>query len=217
MGSIKKNLITTTTTTTTKQNKTHAYFPIYSLSLIFKVTARAACLLTYLVLTLVLFTERYASVNSSCAQPPPPPPPGLLRGISPSFQSRGGAFANFALLGGRAFDIPGAIPSSWHARRFLSAYNYTEDITRKNADWFICQGQGLVKACSQFYVRIFYGLSSQNYTTRNRELLTWINVFWLVNQISVDIFWRTSFHIYKTIHNIKLYDALLILMSIILY
>ena len=208
MGSIKKNLITTTTTTT-KQNKTHAYFPIYSLSLIFKVTARTACLLTYLVLTLVLFTERYASVNSSCAQP--------LRGISPSFQSRGGAFANFALLGGRAFDIPGAIPSSWHARRFLSAYNYTEDITRKNADWFICQGQGLVKACSQFYVRIFYGLSSQNYTTRNRELLTWINVFWLVNQISVDIFWRTSFHIYKTIHNIKLYDALLILMSIILY
>ena len=73
MGSIKKNLITTTTTT--KQNKTHAYFPIYSLSLIFKVTARAACLLTYLVLTLVLFTERYASVNSSCAQPPPPPLP----------------------------------------------------------------------------------------------------------------------------------------------
>ena len=70
MGSIKKNLITTTTTTTTtKQNKTHAYFPIYSFSLIFKVTARAACLLTYLVLTLVLFTERYASVNSSCAQP----------------------------------------------------------------------------------------------------------------------------------------------------
>ena len=139
MGSIKKNLITTTTTTT-KQNKTHAYFPIYSLSLIFKVTARAACLLTYLVLTLVLFTERYASVNSSCAQPSPPLPQGLLRGISPSF--------------------------------ILSAYNYTEDITRKNADWFICQGQGLVKACSQFYVRIFYGLSSQNYTTRNRELLT---------------------------------------------
>ena len=97
---------------------------------------------------------------------------GLLRGISPSFQSRGGTFANFALLGGRAFDIPGAIPSSRHARRFLSAYNYTEDITRKNADWFICQGQGLVKACSQFYVRIFYGLSSQNYTTKNRELLT---------------------------------------------
>ena len=158
------------------KKKLDNYFPVYSLSLyIFKVTARAVCLLTYLVLTLVLFKERYA------------------------------------------FDIPGAIPSSRHARRFLSAYNYTEDITRKNADWFICQGQGLVKACSQFYVRIFYGLSSQNYTTRNREPLTWINVFWLVNQISVDIFWRTSFHIYKTIHNIKLYDALLILMSIILY
>ena len=132
MGSIKKNLITTTTTTT-KQNKTHAYFPIYSLSLIFKVTARAACLLTYLLSA--YFSTFYRTLCISQFQlrpaPPPPFPPGLLQGISPSFQSRGGAFANFALLGGRAFDIPGAIPSSWHARRFLSAYNYTEDITRK--------------------------------------------------------------------------------------
>ena len=54
------------------KKKLDNYFPIYSLSLIFKVTARAVCLLTYLVLTSVLFTERYASVNSSCAQPPPP-------------------------------------------------------------------------------------------------------------------------------------------------
>ena len=45
----------------------------------------------------------------------------------------------------------------------------------------------------------------------------WINVFWLLNQISVDIIWRTSFHIYTTIHNIWRYSALLILMSIILY
>ena len=149
--------------------------------------------------------------------PPPPLPPGLLQGISPSFQSRGGAFANFALLGAGHLTSPGLFPAlDTHA---VSCQHITTQriLLEKNADWFICQGQGLVKACSQFYVRIFYGLSSQNYTTRNRELLTWINVFWLVNQISVDIFWRTSFHIYKTIHNIKRYDALLILMSIILY
>ena len=96
MGSIKK--IITTTTTTKKQNKTRTYFPISSLSLI------CAYLLTNLKLTSVLFTIRHASVNSSCAQLPPP---GLLRGISTPFQSRGGAFANFALSGGRAFVNPG--------------------------------------------------------------------------------------------------------------
>ena len=56
-------------------------------------------------------------------------------------------------------------------------------------------------------------LSSQNYIAK-LELSMWINVFWLLNQISVDIIWGTSFHIYKTIHNIR-YSALLILMSII--
>ena len=47
------------------------------------------------------------------------------------------------------------------------------------------------------------------------ELSMWINVIWLLNQISVDIIWWTSFRIYKTIHNIyKRYSALLILMLI---
>ena len=60
-------------------------------------------------------------------------------------------------------------------------------------------------------------LSSQNYIQRNRELSTWINVFWLLNQISVDIIWKTPFHINETIHNIQLYSTLLILISIYFY
>ena len=172
MGSIKKNLITTTTTTT-KQNKTHAYFPIYSLSLIFKVTARAACLLTYLVLTLVLFTERYASVNSSCAQPPPPLSPlGYCRALAHLFSPGVGHLQISRCSGAGHLTSPGLFPAlDTHA---VSCQHITTQriLLEKNADWFICQGQGLVKACSQFYVRIFYGLSSQNYTTRNRELLT---------------------------------------------
>ena len=44
-------------------------------------------------------------------------------------------------------------------------------------------------------------LSSQNYIAKS-ELSMWINVFWFLNQISVDIIWWTSFHIYKTIPNI---------------
>ena len=171
MGSIKKNLITTTTTTT-KQNKTHAYFPIYSLSLIFKVTARAACLLTYLVLTLVLFTERYASVNSSCAQPPPRSPLGYCRALAHLFSPGVGHLQISRCSGAGHLTSPGLFPAlDTHA---ISCQHITTQriLLEKNADWFICQGQGLVKACSQFYVRIFYGLSSQNYTTRNRELLT---------------------------------------------
>ena len=172
MGSIKKNLITTTTTTTTKQNKTHAYFPIYSLSLIFKVTARAACLLTYLVLTLVLFTERYASVNSSCAQPPPPSPLGYCRALAHLFSPGVGHLQISRCSGAGHLTSPGLFPAlDTHA---VSCQHIATQriLLEKNADWFIRQGQGLVKACSQFYVRIFYGLSSQNYTTRNRELLT---------------------------------------------
>ena len=59
----------------------------------------------------------YASVSSSCAQTPPPPS-RLLRGIFPPFQSRGGAFANFVLPGGRAFANPGAIPELLSRTRF---------------------------------------------------------------------------------------------------
>ena len=54
---------------------------------------------------------------------------------------RGRAFENFALLGGRAFTNPRAIPELLHARGFLSEYNYTEGFTGKKADWLICQGQ----------------------------------------------------------------------------
>ena len=38
----------------------------------------------------------------------------------------GGASANFALPRGRAFASPGPTPNFWHARGFLSEYNYTE-------------------------------------------------------------------------------------------
>ena len=119
MESIKKNLITTTTK---KQNKTHTYFPIYSLSLIFKVSARAVCLLTYLVLTSVLFTERYASVNSSCAQPPLP---GYWGALAHLFSPGLGHLQISRCSGAGHLTTPGLFPSSWHARGFLSEHNYT--------------------------------------------------------------------------------------------
>ena len=74
-----------------------------------------------------------ASVNFSGAPSPPPPPhhPGLLRSICPPCQSRGGAFANFALLGARHLSTPGLAPNFWQARGFLSEYTSTEDFDVK--------------------------------------------------------------------------------------
>ena len=173
-------------------------------------------MLTYLLSA--YFSTLYRTLCISQFQlRPAPPPPGYCGALAHLFIPGVGHLQISRCSGAGHLTSPRLFPAlDTHA---ISCQHITTQriLLEKNADWFICQGQGLVKACSQFYVRIFYGLSSQNYTTRNRELLTWINVFWLVNQISVDIFWRTSFHIYKTIHNIKLYDALLILMSIILY
>ena len=72
-----------------------------------------------------------ASVNSSCAQPPPP---GYCGAFARLFSPGGGAFANFALPGAGHLPAPRLFPSFWHARGFLSEYNYTEDITGKKAD-----------------------------------------------------------------------------------
>ena len=95
----------------------------------------------------------------------------------------------------------GLFQSFWHARDFLSEYtNYKEDITRKKADWLICQGQGVVKACSQFYACISSLLISQNYIASYAEVRwgsAWEaknylvkHVFWLVKQIMMLIFFE---------------------------
>ena len=57
--------------------------------------------------------------------------------------------------------------------------------------------RGVVKACSRFYAWISSLFIKPLLHSETRELSTWINVFWLVNQISLDIIWKTSFHIYN--------------------
>ena len=80
----------------------------------------------------------------------PVPPPGLLRGICPPYQSRGRGCPGAGHL-----PTPGLFPSFSHARGFLSEYITTQRILPgKKAKWLICQGQGVVKACSWFYACI---------------------------------------------------------------
>ena len=70
----------------------------------------------------------------------------------------------------------------------------------------------ILHVCMHFFI----AYQARIYYMAKLELSMWINVIWLLNQISVDIIWGTSFRIYKTIHNIyKRYSALLILMLII--
>ena len=150
----------------------------------------------------------YASVNSTCAQPPPPSPPGLLRGICLPWQSQGWGIKLQILRcpGAGHLPTPGQTPNSWHARGFLLDYNYTEDVTVKTSRLAYLSRTGKIEeVCKGIFLILcmhFFIAYQARITWRNRELSTWINVFWLLNQISVDIIWKISFHIYKTIHNI---------------
>ena len=105
---------------------------------------------------------------------------------------------------------PGPFPSFRHARGLLSEYNYTEDFTGKESrlaylsrTWI--NWRGLERHVLDFMHAFLHCLSSQNYRAKsgaidvNHRFLVYGSC-WLLNQISVEIIWKTSFHIYKTIH-----------------
>ena len=130
----------------------------------------------------------------------PLPPPGATAGHLPTFSVPRVGHLQILRCPGPGIGTPGIFPRFWHARSFLSEYNYTEDITgkKKQICSIICQGQGVLKACSRFYACISSFLIKPELHSKTREVSTWINVFGLVNgQISLDIIWRTSFHIYN--------------------
>ena len=152
--------------------------------------------------------------------PSPPSLPELLRSICPPCHSRGWGICKFCTTRG-----PGVCQPWGHFWAFdTNAVSYQNRTTQKVLLEKTQIGSSVkdrnklkrvVKACSRLCMHFFIALS-QDYIAK-LELSMWINVFWLLNQISVDIIWRTSFHIYKTIHNIQLNSALLILMAIVLH
>ena len=68
---------------------------------------------------------------------------------------------------------PRPFPSFWHARGFLSEYNYTEDFTGKENRLAQrpCKGMFLI-LCMHFFIAYQVRI-----TWRNLELSKWINVF----------------------------------------
>ena len=82
-----------------------------------------------------------ASVNSTCTQHTPPPP-GLRGGHLTALSVRGWGICKFCTARGPGICQPrGPFLSFWHARGFLSEYNYTEGFTGKKADWLICHAR----------------------------------------------------------------------------
>ena len=158
----------------------------------------------------------------SAAPAPSPPPLGYCGAFVRLVSHGGGALANFALPGGRAFANPGAKPELLTRTRFpISIELHRGFQWKKQADWLICQGRGKIEeVCKGMFsilcMHFFIAYASQNYIAELGSYRRESTFFWLLNQVSLDIIRRTSFHIYKTIHSSKLYSALLILMSIIL-
>ena len=133
-----------------------------------------------------------ASMHQSIPAEPstPPPPTGILRGIWPPCQCRGWGICKF-------WPYPGAIPKlDTHAVSYQIIATKRISLGKK-ADWLICQGQEKIEeGCKGMFLilcmHFFIGYQAR-ITQRNRELLTWINVFWLLNQISVNVFGKHPF------------------------
>ena len=129
--------------------------------------------------------------------PPPPPPPGATVWHLPALSvpgGGGGAFANFALPGGRAFTNPGVITKFLTRMQFPIRLTTQRILLEKQAHWLICQGpeklKRVFKACSRFHACFFpLHIKSEShgeigsYQDVNQRFLDKLKL----NQISVDI------------------------------
>ena len=140
--------------------------------------------------------------------PAAPSPPRATVGHLPAFSVPGvGHLQILRCPGAGHLQTPGPTPIFWHARSFLSAYNYSEDFTGKTSRLahYVKDGKKLkrfVKACSRFYACISSLLIKPELHRGTRELSTWTKWrlfgYWI---LFLNIIWRISFHIYITIHS----------------
>ena len=136
--------------------------------------------------------------------------PLLLRGICPPCQSLGWGLCKFSSARGldicqprgfsQAFDTH--IVSYWNITTQRGFYKKNKHIglflkDRKQLKRFVKARLSLILCM------YFFNAYQARFTRWNQDMNQRFSVMLKLNQISVDIIWRTSFHIYKTIrHNI---------------
>ena len=104
------------------------------------------------------------------------------------FSPRDGAFANFVLPGGRAFANLGAIPELFQDTCAVSYQNITtQRILLKKSRLAHLSRTGGCKVMFSILCMHFFIAFKPELHRETRELSMRINVFWLVNQISVNI------------------------------
>ena len=145
-------------------------------------------------------------------RPPPPPPRAPARRLPALSVPKVGHLQILLCPGPGHLPTPRVFQSFWYASGFLSEYNYTEDFTGTTSilAFKIVKDrkklERVVKTYSRFYASIFSLLIKTeshgeigSYQDVNQRFIVKLKL----NQISVDIIWISSLHIYKTIpHNI---------------
>ena len=125
---------------------------------------------TYIVtLLFFMFIIMHQSIPTA---PSSPPPPGYCGGICPPCQSRGGAFANFAVPGGKAFANSRAISELWHAVSYQNITTEKVLLQKKQIGSPVKDRNKLkrnLRACSRFYAYIFSLLFKPELHSRNRS------------------------------------------------
>ena len=127
----------------------------------------------------------------------PSPFPGLPRGNCPPCQSWGWRICQ-PRGQPRAFDTHAVSYPNITTQRILlenkQIGSFVKDRMGKN--W-----RGLWRHVLDFVHAFLHCLSSQNFIAKLGNYRGESTFFWLLNQVSLDIIWRTSFHIYKTIRS----------------
>ena len=103
----------------------------------------------------------------------PSAPPGYCEAFARLSVPGVGHLQILCCSGAGHLPTPRPFPSFWHARSFLSEYNYTEDFTGKEnrLGQRPCKGMFLI-LCMHFFIAY-----QARITWRNLELSKWINVF----------------------------------------
>ena len=139
----------------------------------------------------------HQSIPAAPSLTPPPPTPGLQRGICPPCQSRGWGVCKFCAARGRVFANPELLTRTrFPVRIQLHKGFYWKNKGISSFAKDRKQLKRFVKTCSRFYACMSSLLIKPE--LQGNGAIDGINGYWIKFLLSIS---RTSFHIFKTIHN----------------